>query len=370
MKKVTAAKRKVICYGVAGMLVFTFACKQQPTQKQESQTVSLSEEDKALLDIAKRYFQPLPDSAPNPANPLNKDKILLGKMLYFDPRLSASGFISCNSCHNLATAGVDNLPTSIGHRWQLGPRNAPTTINAALHFAQFWDGRAKDVEEQAQKPILNPIEMAAPNEQFVVMRIASIPQYVELFKKAFPDEDTPLTYQNIAKAIAAFERTLIASSRFDRFLKGDGSALTPQEKSGLKTFIEVGCITCHTGPLLGGHMYQKFGLFGNYWELTGSRRIDSGRYTITKQQADLFFFKVPSLRGVTQTAPYFHDGSVWELDRAVRIMAKLQLNRDLTDEQVADIVAFLKALESQLPPETLTLPQLPSSSESTEKPVL
>lgn len=328
------------------------------------------EEERELLEMARRYFQPLPEKAENPDNPLNETKILLGKMLYHDPRLSLSGLISCNTCHNLALGGVDGLPTSIGHRWQKGPRNAPTVYNAALHFAQFWDGRAKDVEEQAEKPILNPVEMAAPSEEFVVERIRSIPEYVELFQQAFPGEADPVTYRNIARAIAAFERTLIFESRFDRYLRGQTDALTPTEKEGLRTFIEVGCITCHTGPLLGGNMYQKFGLYGNYWEYTRSERIDSGRYTQTGNPADLFLFKVPSLRDVTRTAPYFHDGSVWSLDSAIWIMGKLQLNRDLTPEEVQAIRAFFQSLESEVSEGALQVPMLPPSTEKTARPVL
>ncbi len=348
------------------------AC-QTKTQKQQEdkdkQAVRLSPEDSALIARARAIFRgPLPKVADTPGNPLNPAKIQLGKMLYFDPRLSKSGFISCNSCHNLASFGVDNLPTSIGHRWQTGPRNAPTTLNAALHTSQFWDGRAKDVEEQAEKPILNPIEMAIPNEEFLVERLRSIPEYRELFKKAFPNEDTPLTYKNIARAIAAFERTLITPSRFDRFLEGDPNALTPEEKRGLKLFMDVGCITCHTGPLLGGNMFQKFGLFRNYWELTGSTRIDSGRYSVTRNEAELFVFKVPSLRNVAQTYPYFHDGSVWSLERAVEIMAEAQLNKKLSPDTVRAIVAFLKSLTGEIPEDALRLPVLPPSTETTSRP--
>jgi len=236
-------------------------------------------------------------------------------MLYYDPRLSKSGFISCNSCHNIATFGVDNLPTSIGHKWSIGPRNAPTVLNAALHVAQFWDGRAKDVEEQAQGPIVNPKEMAIPHKDYAVKRIASIPEYVELFKKAFPGEKNPVNYENIAKAIAAFERTLMTPSRFDKFLKGDLNALTPEEKKGLRLFIGVGCA-----------------------------------------------------RNVTRTYPYFHDGSVWDLREAVRIMAKVQLNKELTDEQINYIVAFLESLTGEIPKHALELPVLPPSTDETPKP--
>ncbi len=330
--------------------------------------IAIADGDKQLMNEARKLFKPLPEVAENPENPLNEYKVKLGKMLYYDPRLSKSGFISCNSCHNIATYGVDNLPTSIGHKWSIGPRNAPTVLNAALHVAQFWDGRAKDVEEQAQGPILNPKEMAIPHKDFAVKRIASIPEYVELFKKAFPGEKNPVNYVNIAKAIAAFERTLMTPSRFDKFLKGDLNALTPKEKKGLRLFIGVGCATCHNGVTVGGQTFQKFGIYEPFWKYTGSKNPDKGRYNVTKKESDMYVFKVPSLRNVARTYPYFHDGSVWDLRKAVRIMAKVQLNKELTDEQIDYIVAFLRSLTGEIPKEALELPVLPPSTDETPKP--
>ena len=327
--------------------------------------------EKELQKRAKMFFKPLPRIVDNPENRVSPEKVKLGKMLYFDPRLSKSGFISCNSCHNLASYGVDNLPTSIGHKWQIGPRNAPSVFNAAVHIAQFWDGRAKDVEEQAKGPIVNPKEMASPSEDFVVERIKSIPEYVELFKKAFPGEKDSVTYENIAKAIAAFERTLLTPSRFDKFLKGDLSALTKEEKEGLKIFMDVGCVTCHNGTGVGGHMYQKFGIVKPYFKVIKYKdksKIDLGRYNITKNEADKYVFKVPSLRNVTRTYPYFHDGSVWDLGEAVRIMAEVQLGRKLKDSEVKKILAFLKSLEGEIPKDALQLPVLPPSTQKTSKP--
>ncbi|GAB6066592.1 cytochrome-c peroxidase [Aquifex pyrophilus] len=332
-------------------------------------------EDMKLLEMAKQYFKPLPKVAENPENPVTPEKVKLGKMLYYDPRLSKSGLISCNTCHNLARYGVDNLPTSIGHRWAIGPRNAPTVYNAAIHIAQFWDGRAKDVEEQALGPIVNPIEMANTEEN-VVKTLKSIPEYVELFKKAFPNEKDPVKYVNIGKAIGAFERTLMTPSRFDEFLKGNTDALTEQEKRGLKTFIEVGCAGCHNGAGVGGHMFAKFGAITEYWKVTypyvlkekPTIKVDFGRFGVTKNEADIFVFKVPSLRNIEHTYPYFHDGSVWSLEDAVRIMAKTQLGKELTDQQVKDIVAFLKALTGEIPKHALEVPELPPSRENTPKP--
>ena len=333
-------------------------------------------EDAKLLEEARKYFKPLPEVAQSKTNPVTPEKVELGKMLYYDPRLSKSGLISCNTCHNLATYGVDNLPTSVGHRWQLGPRNAPTTLNAALHVAQFWDGRAKDVEEQAKGPILNPIEMAMDSPEEVIKRLKSIPQYVELFKKAFPNEKDPLTYDNVAKAIAAFERTLMTPSRFDKFLKGDLNALTKKEKEGLKLFIQIGCASCHNGPALGGTTFQRFGIVEAYWNATReyvtldkpTMPMDVGRFAVTHKEEDLYVFKVPSLRNISRTYPYFHDGSVWNLEDAVQIMAKVQLGKKLSKDQLDKIVAFLKALDGEIPKHALKLPVLPPSSPATPKP--
>lgn len=300
------------------------------------------------------FFQPIADRVDNPENPLNHDKIKLGEMLFIDSRLSRSGFFSCNSCHNLTTGGVDNLPTSIGHGWKSGSRNAPTVFNAALHTTQFWDGRAKDVEAQAQGPVLNPVEMASSKE-LVLDRINTIPEYVALFKKAFPGEKEPITYENVARAIAAFERTLITPSRFDRFLKGDSGALSSDEKKGLDLVVKKGCIACHRGPAMGGNSFQKF----DYGD-------DMGRYEVTKSEADRKVFKVASWRNVALTYPYFHDGKVWSLDEAVRIMGEKQLNTRLSDDEVKYIVAFLNSLTGEVT--SVALPVLPPSTQKTPKP--
>jgi len=334
-------------------------------------------DDAKLLEEARKYFEPLPEVAESKENPVTPEKVELGKMLYYEPRLSKSGWISCNSCHNIATYGVDNLPTSIGHRWQLGPRNAPTTLNAALHTAQFWDGRAKDVEEQAKGPVLNPIEMAMDSPEAVVERLRSIPEYVELFKKAFPGEKDPLNYDNVARAIAAFERTLMTPSRFDKFLKGDVNALTRKEKEGLRIFMELGCASCHNGPAVGGNTFAKFGVVEAYWEATRdfvtldkpTMPMDVGRFAVTHKKEDLYIFKVPSLRNISRTYPYFHDGSVWNLEDAVQVMAKVQLGKELTEDQVDKIVAFLKALDGEIPKHALELPVLPPSTPKTSRPI-
>jgi cytochrome c peroxidase len=294
----------------------------------------------------KSVFSPLPDAAPSAENPLSAEKIALGKKLYLDKRLSKAQDISCNSCHRLDSFGVDNEPTSPGHKGQRGGRNSPSSFNAALHIAQFWDGRAASVEAQALGPILNPIEMAMDSEAAVIERLKSDPATVKEFAAAFPQEHEPVTYQNVGKAIGAFERTLITPARFDDWLKGDTQALSADEKRGAKLFVESGCTACHNGATLGGQMYQKLGLVKPY------ATKDLGRYEQTKNEADKFVFKVPSLRNVAKTGPYFHDGSVKTLPEAVSLMAEYQLGKQLTAQQVSDIVTFLNSLTAKSAPRT------------------
>lgn len=298
-------------------------------------------------------FAPLPAEATPADHQLTDAQITLGRMLYYEPRLSISQQMSCNSCHALDRYGVDNEPTSPGHAGQRGDRNSPTVYNAALHVAQFWDGRAADVEAQAQGPITNPVEMGMPGPEQVEQVLRSIAGYRPLFDAAFPGDPNPITYQNAARAIGAFERRLITPDRFDRFLQGDRSQLNGQEQRGLKAFVEVGCISCHSGAAVGGGMYQKLGLVEPY------PVTDEGRFKVTNQESDRYVFKVPSLRNVAQTGPYLHDGSVRTLDEAVRLMGRYQLGQALTDEQVADIVAFLGSLTGELPEEYIAPPQLP-----------
>ncbi len=326
-------------------------------------TTSVLASDADLLKKARQYFKPLPKEIPAPKdNPTTKAKVELGKKLYYDPRLSLSGVISCNTCHNLATYGVDNEPSSLGHKFLTGGRNAPTVLNAGFHIAQFWDGRAKTLEDQAKGPILAHVEMAMPNPDFVVLKLKTIPGYVKEFKKAFPNSKDPITYDNVAKAIAAFERTLVTPSRFDKFLKGDTKALTAKEKKGLRLFIDKGCAGCHNGVAVGGGMFAKFGIVKPY------PTADLGKYKITKKEEDKFVFKVPSLRNIAMTYPYFHDGQVWDLRKAVKIMGETQLGIKLTDEETDAIVAFLNSLTGDIPKEARTLPILPPSTPETPKP--
>lgn len=337
------------------LALFSWACStgNANNEKQNNENENTESE---LLTKAKVFFKVLPKTAENPDNKITDDKVKLGKILYFDKRLSKNETQSCNTCHNLATYGVDNLPTSPGDNGKPGTRNSPTVYNSALQFRQFWDGREPNVEAQAGGPVLNPAEMAMPNEKFVIERLSKIEVYQQLFKAAFPNEENPITYDNLKKAIGAFERTLITPTRFDEFLDGKEDALTEQEQKGLKTFMEIGCTTCHIGENLGGTMYQKFGLFGDYAELTKSKAIDKGRFDVTKNEADKFMFKVPILRNIEKTYPYFQDGSVTDLNEAVKIMAKLELNKDLSNEQVNDIVTFLKSLSADIPEDLKTEP--------------
>jgi cytochrome c peroxidase len=314
--------------------------------------------DSARLGI----FKALPPVMDSAANPISDAKVALGRMLYFDARLSKGQDVSCNSCHVLSHYGVDNQPVSDGYKGQKGTRNSPTVYNAAGHFVQFWDGRATNVEEQAKGPILNPVEMAMPDEKRVLAVIGSMPEYVEAFQKAFPGEEHPATFDNLAKAIGAFERNLITVSRWDKFLGGDQAALSDAEKAGLNKFLDVGCQTCHNGVYVGGSMFQKLGL-AKPWDNVK----DPGRFSVTKQETDRMVFKVPTLRNIEKTAPYYHDGSITALDEAVRQMADHQLARTLRKEETDSIVAFLKALTGELPAEYIKEPALPKSTGKTPK---
>lgn len=329
-----------------------------------------SPEDLDLLDTAQALFDPLPSAAEmQKIRPFTEAQVRLGHQLWFEPRLSRGNTVSCNSCHNLASAGVDNLPTSPGHKGSFGPRNSPTVLNAALLGSQFWDGRAADVEEQAGGPLVNPIEMANPDKDSVARKIADIPEYQALFKEAFPNNGGKIDFTNITTAIAAFERTLLTPTRWDDYLKGNVHALSAQERKGLNTFIESGCTTCHKGVNLGGDTFQKFGLVqGPYWKFIESSKHDEGRFEVTQKEEDKFFFRVPGLRNVASTYPYFHNGSVWELDRAVQIMSQAQLGKELPKNEVEDIVAFLKALSGPVPAAARQLPELPLASMSTSHP--
>lgn len=318
----------------------------------------------AAIDAAKlKMFSPLPAAMTPKDGGISADQVALGRMLYYDTRLSKSQKLSCNSCHDLAKFGVDNDPTSEGHKGQLGDRNSPTVYNAAGHFVQFWDGRAKDVEEQAKGPVLNPVEMAMASEKDVIAVLKSIPEYTAAFKKAFPNDKDPVTYDNFGKAVGAFERGLVTPSRWDKFLAGDQSALTDAEKAGFIAFSNAGCPTCHAGTYLGGNMFQKLGL-AKPWTDTS----DPGRAKVTKSEADNLIFKVPGLRNIEKTGPYLHNGKTASLAEVISVMGEYQLGKQLAPEETASIETFLKSLTGTIPEEYIKPPALPKSGPKTPKP--
>lgn len=321
----------------------------------------------ADLDMAdaKKTFGTLPARFDSEANPITDAKVALGRMLFFDARLSKNQDISCNSCHDLTKYGVDGTKVSKGHKGQLGGRNAPTVYNAGALASQFWDGRAATLEDQAKGPILNPIEMAMKDEQSVVDLLASMEGYEKAFEAAFPDADKKerITYDNMAKAIGAFERGLVTPSRFDKYLNGDKNALTDQERLGLSKFVQNGCTTCHSGAAVGGSSFQKLGLIKPY-----PNQKDAGRYEVTKKDEDRMVFRVPSLRNVGETGPWFHDGAYDRLETAVQAMAYHQLGKELADQDAKDIAAFLKSLTGDIPKDYIKVPELPAKGEKTPGP--
>jgi len=317
--------------------------------------------DEELLKQAKQIFGPLPQAMISEKNPITPEKVKLGKILFYETRISVDGTVSCSRCHPLGLYAADGLKKSIGNNCKINPRNAPTLFNAAGQISAHWIGNRVDVEDQARQSVTGPPSFGMPSNEAVEAKLKGIPGYTELFKKAFPGESSLVTVDNFARAVGAFERTLVTPSRFDSFLQGDIAALKEQEKSGLKAYMDAGCIMCHFGPYVGGQMYEKFGIFEPYWKYTKSEPADEGRYAVTKNEADKYAFKVPVLRNVAKTSPYFHDGSVDKLEEAVWIMGKVQLNRDLTKMQVEEIVSFLKSLTGKIPEETLIIPLLPST---------
>src|ERR1035437_10152288 len=285
--KLINMKKKIIVIELC-IIVAIFSCNQSDTKETKKTAASGTQTEDSTFNFGHNFFRPLPAIAESADNPITLEKVKLGKLLYFDTRLSKTGNNSCNSCHN-----------------------------AAFHVAQFWDGRAKDVEEQAGGPILNPVEMAIPSKDFLVKKLKGTKDYADLFKAAYPTDKDPLTFINIEKSIGAFERTLVTPSPFDNYLRNDYAALSADQKEGLKTFMTVGCIECHNGVVVGGSTFKKFGMYGDYRTFTHSTTNDEGRKKLTKLESDKDFFKVPSLRNVAKTFPYFHDGSVSDLKQAV-----------------------------------------------------
>ena len=329
-------------------------------------TTAVQGEGPVIRTQAAALFKIVPAEAPKlPQNDLTEEKVELGKMLYFEPRLSSSWLISCNTCHNLSLGGIDLMETSIGHGWQKGPRNAPTVLNAVYNLAQFWDGRAVDLAEQAKGPVQASVEMASDPER-AVQTLRSIPEYRERFAKAFPGETEPVTFDNMALAIEAFEATLVTpGSPFDRWLAGDDAAMTAIQVEGLETFVSKGCTGCHAGVNFGGQGYFAFGVVQ-----APSDEIrppaDKGRFAVTSTAVDEYVFKSPSLRNIELTAPYFHSGKVWNLREAVEIMGTSQLGSGLNDAEVDAITAFLRTLTGDQP--RIEYPILPSHTDRTPLP--
>ena len=338
-----------ICAVLLVFLVAGSGCSRQTSQ------VTI---DPASLQV----YAALPEVVPPKTGELTEELIALGRMLYYEPRLSLEQKTSCNSCHDLSAYGVDGQPTSDGHKGQQGTRNSPTVYNAAGHFVQFWDGRAPDVEEQAKGPVMNPVEMAMPSEKHVVAVLNSMPGYVEAFRKAFPKDKDPVSFNNMAVAIGAFERKLVTPARWDKFLRGDQTALTNEEKAGFNTFAKAGCPTCHVGAYLGGNLYQRLGLMRPYPD-----QSDLGRFAVTKADSDKMFFKVPSLRNIEKTGPYFHNGKVVTLEQAIAHMGDYQLGRSLSPVEVQSIVAWMKSLTGEVPAEYIKPPELPKATARTPK---
>jgi len=320
-----------------------------------------------VMKKAQGLFKPIPAKPPVlKDNPATSATVQLGKKLYFDPRLSASQLISCNTCHNVGLGGADLQETSIGHGWQKGPRNAPTVFNAVFNLAQFWDGRAEDLKSQAKGPVQASVEMNNKPER-VVETLKNIPGYLPLFKKAFPKEKEPVSFDNMAKAIEAYEATLLTpDSAFDRYLKGTRKALTSKEEEGLRIFMDKGCVACHGGINVGGAGYFPFGV--REAPATEVRpEGDTGRFKVTNTESDKYVFKAPSLRNVALTPPYFHSGRVWKLKDAVAIMGSAQLGVSLGPDDSENIVAFLQTLSGRQP--RVEYPILPPSADGTPHPL-
>ncbi len=320
----------------------------------------LRQGDDELLTDAQGHFQALPKDMATAEFPVTPDRVKLGRMLFFDPRISADGAVSCARCHLPSLYATDALAKSRGAHDKLLPRNAPTVFNAALQFKQHWRGDFETVEEQAKRSLL-ALSLANPDYATAMARVRAIPGYTDAFKKVFPDDADPVTADNWGKAVGAYDRTLVTPSRFDDYLGGKADALSADERRGLRTFIDVSCANCHSGVAVGGGKFRKFGVKEDYWKATGSKEIDRGRIEITRDEADLDAFKVPGLRNVELTPPYFHDGTVGTLPDAVRVMARVQLGKKLSDDDTAAIVTFLKSLTGRLPDDFATAPVLPAA---------
>ena len=322
-------------------------------------------ENDSLRQTAASLFGVIPEAPTEVSGrTVTPERVELGRMLFFEPRLSRSHVITCNTCHSIGTGGADNVPASIGHGWQRGPRNSPTVFNAVFNAAQFWDGRASDLAEQAAGPVQASVEMNSTPE-LVEETLASIPQYVELFAEAFPESEG-ITFEDVTVALEAFETTLVTpDAPFDRWVQGDDSAMTANEIEGLQLFFETGCASCHNGVNFGGQSYFPFGVL----ERPGAEILpvgDKGRFEVTSTATDEYVFRASPLRNVALTAPYFHSGQVWSLEEAVAIMGTAQLGRDINEEEAGKIADFLRTLTGRQP--EVVYPILPPSTPDTPRP--
>src|SRR5262245_32274737 len=341
---VIAYRRPVPALAVLGALLIAVA-------------ISRAENDLRMQALA--MFRPLVLDGAAGTDPGISRQVNLGKLLYFEPRVSADGTVSCARCHQPALYGADGLPRSIGAEHRVHPRHAPTVLDAASQFVQHWRGDRTSVEDQAMQALIAPPSYGNPSYGAAIAKLKAISGYAALFAQAFPGQADPITPENWGRTIGAYVRTLVTPAPFDRFLGGDDTAMSPTARQGLRAFMQVGCASCHNGSGVGGTMYRKFGITEPYWNATGSHSVDKGRFDVTNDPADLYVFKVPTLRNVARTAPYFHDGAVTTLPEAVRVMARVQLGRQLTESQVTDIVEFLASLTGPLPNHFTTIPALP-----------
>lgn len=339
---------------VLGFLAL-FSCSKEPEHHRKKVSELAPPPVGVEVDSAKlAMYGALPTVFESKANAATDDRVALGKMLFYDPRLSKDHDLSCNTCHELGHYGIDARDFSTGAKGKKEERNTPTVYDAAGQFVQFWDGRAETIEDVVKAHLVSPGEMAMSDDKHVVAALKSVPAYAAAFKKAFPDEADPVTIDGVAKAIGAFERGLVTPSKWDRFIGGDKAALTDDEKKGFLKFVEVGCPTCHVGPLVGGTMYQKLGK-----EKPWPNQRDKGRSGVTKAPSDDMMFKVAQLRNIEHTAPYFHDASGKTLEEAVKTMAAHQLNKELSDDDTKSIVVWLKTLSGAMPADAAQKPELP-----------
>jgi cytochrome c peroxidase len=316
--------------------------------------------DEDLLKKVKLVSGSLPSQIVSKNNSITPEKILLGKILIYETRISIDGTVSCIRCHPMGLYAADGLKKSIGNNSKLNPRNAPTLLNAAGQISAHWIGNRLNVEDQAKQAVIGPPSFGMPSYEAAAKQLKGLKNYNLLFKNAFPEDNDPITIDNFAKAVGAFERTLVTPSPYDAFIEGEANALMENQKTGLKIFLDTGCIDCHSSAFFGGQMYRKFGVFGQYWEYTKSDNVDEGRYSVTKNESDKYVFKVPILRNIEKTSPYFHDGSVPNLEEAVKIMGIVQLAKNLSASQVESLIYFLKSLTGRIPEDALKIPILPS----------